>query len=117
MVNMATESKVMGAILLLMMGAFVLTGCRSASTAKAGVSPEVQKGQEIFASQCASCHGQDATGKLGPSLHALPLTQQQIAATVQHGKGKMPAFALPPQQVDAVAAYVLSLKTPAEKNR
>jgi len=92
---------------------------QSAAPATLVITPEkVAQGKEIYATTCASCHGKEAEGGIGPNLKdeewlhgGLP---DDILATVTNGvaaKG-MPAWGpiLGPEKVQAVAAYVVSLK-------
>jgi len=104
------------AVLLPFIGTIVLAGCSSDQTAT-GDAPIIQTGAEVFAANCASCHGQDATGAIGPNLHNLSLSKEQIATTVQNGKGRMPALGatLTAAQQEQVVNYVASLKGAQEK--
>jgi mono/diheme cytochrome c family protein len=73
----------------------------------------VTNGRALFLRNCAHCHGADARGDDGPDLHDLDWTGQQIATRIRNGKrGQMTAFAgkLQPAQIDALVAYVQSLK-------
>ncbi|MGA2683515.1 MAG: cytochrome c [Verrucomicrobiota bacterium] len=70
-------------------------------------------GRVLFLRNCAHCHGADAHGDEGPDLHDLDWTAQQIATRIRKGKaGQMTAFAgkLQPAEIDALVAYVQSLK-------
>jgi cytochrome c oxidase cbb3-type subunit 3 len=75
-------------------------------------------GQTTFTTNCAACHGPDGGGVIGPNLtddywlHGGAPTS--VLRTVQNGvldKG-MPAWGavLKPEQVEAVVAYVLTLR-------
>jgi mono/diheme cytochrome c family protein len=67
----------------------------------------------LFLRNCAHCHGADAHGDDGPDLHDIGWTNEQIASRIRKGKaGQMTAFAgkLKPAEIDALAAYVQSLK-------
>jgi mono/diheme cytochrome c family protein len=76
----------------------------AAGTANAGAS--------IFATRCASCHGQDGGGSFGPPLRGGIVVQRypdpadQIAV-VTNGRGSMPSFAdsLTPEQIAAVVEF------------
>jgi mono/diheme cytochrome c family protein len=113
---MTLESKFLIFAPILITGAVLLAGCRSASVGTDGGSPTMQLGSKVFAENCAACHGKDATGSVCPNLHGLSLSNQQIALIVRQGKGKMPAFgtALPARQQEAVVAYIASLQAPAQ---
>ena len=73
-------------------------------------------GAAIFKAKCAMCHGADGS-KAGPQGdQADPDTKAKGAAglntIVTKGQGKMPAYEgkLSPEEISAVADYVLSLK-------
>jgi len=68
-------------------------------------------GGMVFAANCASCHGANGEGSLGPKLAgvvvgAFPDPNDEIAF-VEHGRGVMPAFAstLSPTQIRDVVTY------------
>ncbi len=82
-----------------------------------------REGEEIFKRQCAVCHGEGGEGN-GPAAVALrpkpadltnpdrqKIPEQDVMATIQKGKGTMPAFGavLKKDQLEAVARYVVSL--------
>jgi cytochrome c oxidase cbb3-type subunit 3 len=77
----------------------------------------IEEGKEVFTKNCVACHGPDGGGIIGPNLtddawiHGG--TPIEIYTTVNEGvlaKG-MPAWgkALKPEDVSAVAAYVITL--------
>ena len=73
-------------------------------------------GKKLFRERCAGCHGNDARGGgQGPGLAGNPRLSgrsvEQVRAIVERGVpgSGMPAFDLPPDQLDALAAYVRSL--------
>ena len=69
-------------------------------------------GAAIYATRCASCHGDDGGGSFGPALGGgvvvgrFPDPNDQIAV-VTKGRGSMPSFAdtLTPEQIAAVVDY------------
>jgi mono/diheme cytochrome c family protein len=72
-------------------------------------------GHAIFATRCASCHGDDAGGGFGPALAGVvvhdfpdPRDQQSVVA---NGRGAMPSFreTLSAAQIAAVVDYTRSL--------
>lgn len=69
---------------------------------------------ESFAQgQCISCHGGDLTGSMGPNLHGLSLSKDELHDIIKNGKGDMmPAFGgkASDEQIDELAEYILSLK-------
>ncbi|HXZ78528.1 MAG TPA: cytochrome c [Terriglobales bacterium] len=81
-----------------------------------------ESGADVFKSKCASCHGPDGSGNtpVGKSLKLRDLSSAEVQAQseadiktiIEKGKGKMPGYSgkLSPEQIDAVAKYVKSLK-------
>ena len=73
-------------------------------------------GAAIYADNCASCHGGDGNGGVGPQLSdgavvdAFPNEADQVRV-VTNGRGGMPAFAdrLSAEEIDQVVAYTRSL--------
>lgn len=99
---------------------------------RAGAAPEaaqIAMGQRIFRGEeaggtCAACHGQDGEGTpMGPALSGKPQwsdgSAKAIAGVIAKGVDQPKNFAAPmppmgggtltPEQIDAVAAYVVSL--------
>lgn len=81
---------------------------------QAALSEKAQKGQSLFAAQCAFCHGRDATGgETGPDLTSSDLVEEdvngnEIGPVVRSGrmdKG-MPSFNLPDGDLAAVIAFI-----------
>ena len=89
-----------------------LIGADADKTATAGsTAAAAPDGKAIFASNCSSCHTlarADATGNVGPNLDDLKPDAATVKATVNSGKGTMPAFkdTLSAAEIDAVAAFV-----------
>lgn len=87
-----------------------------------GSSSKVQA-EKIYAVQCAICHGADAHGgQYGPALAGHnDLREKSISwihDVIKNGipAGGMPAFKLAPEELDALAAFVRSLNSPAAEN-
>lgn len=78
----------------------------------------VQKGAQVFATRCASCHAADGRGLIGPNLtdsfQLHGTTRLDIFTTVKNGVAgtAMPAWGeqLPPGDVFAAATYVSTLR-------
>ncbi|MCT6922568.1 MULTISPECIES: cytochrome c [Bacillales] len=58
---------------------------------------------------CIGCHGGDLTGGMGPNLHGIALSKEEIIDVLVNGKGAMPAGAAKGNE-EAVADYILSLE-------
>jgi cytochrome c551 len=69
-------------------------------------------GSEIYSQNCASCHGQEGEGGIGPQLgdgavaDAYPDIEDQIAV-ITNGRGNMPSFdgQLTADQIRSVATF------------
>ena len=92
------------------------------STAHAGAFPAVESAQ-LYAKQCASCHGKDGRAKTvkGKLKHARNLTDaewqekvsdERIFNSIMNGKGKMPGYAkkLSQDEIESLAGYIRGLK-------
>lgn len=81
----------------------------------------IARGRNLFATNCAGCHqiaarGGVLTGGIAPALEQA--TPTQIAEAIRLGPYLMPRFSvreLPPEDVDAIAAYVLSMRDPPNR--
>lgn len=76
----------------------------------------LEQGKKVFTSNCASCHGVNAEGRIGPCLTDATWkygkADQDILHTINKGRpGGMPAWGtfLKPPEIQAVAAYVRSI--------
>ena len=85
--------------------ALALAGCSSGSEAR----PTTGKG--IYEANCATCHGVDGQGGVGPELAGVvadkyPNIEDQIAV-VTNGKGRMPSWRgdLTPKEIRKVVEY------------
>jgi mono/diheme cytochrome c family protein len=78
---------------------------------------------ELYAKNCASCHGRDGRGKTikGKLKHARDLadsgwqdrvSDERIFNSVMNGKGKMPAYGkkISEPEIDALVSYVRALR-------
>ncbi len=78
----------------------------------------VSAGREVFTFRCAPCHGENAEGKVGPSLvdqdWLYGSEPKDILQSVREGRPKgMPAWKneLKQDEIQNVTAYVISLTT------
>lgn len=65
-------------------------------------------GETVFAEECASCHADDGTGGIGPSLYGVvpDLTDGELVAIMIDGTGEMPAIPLEGNEPADVLAYL-----------
>lgn len=71
------------------------------------------RGATIFDQKCSGCHGMEGTGGgVGPRLAGAGLDAATVAATVQQGRGVMPAGLVTGQDEADVVAYVVSISKP-----
>jgi mono/diheme cytochrome c family protein len=95
---------------------FLAIAVPQAVVSQKSVPIAVAHGKRIFNQSCSACHDTlGATTKSGPGLknyyrrqpHPADVT---VRATIQHGKGKMPAFStLDKSQTDDLVAYLKTL--------
>lgn len=83
----------------------VLTAC------SLGGPPEDASGEEIYVELCATCHGADLSGGVGPPLdagsRAAAEDDEYLKFTVSNGRGRMPSFSsLDDQQLDRLVSYI-----------
>src|SRR5665811_1802797 len=78
-----------------------------------------QPGAQQFASRCSGCHGADGNGgEHGPGIVELrrsrARTEAALIELIRNGltEDGMPPFPLAEPELRALAAYVLSLRTP-----
>lgn len=100
---------------IMMVGLVIgLSACGGKTETTVPAGPDAEK---IVKTSCATCHGQNLEGTIGPKLADVGarLTQDQIAQVIKNGKtgsiGVMPPGLLTDQkQIDAVAAYLAAKK-------
>ena len=85
----------------------------SANT-KLASSPLVASGRTLYSSlACVGCHGANAQGNIGPTLHHLGDPDAKIARNIANGyPGQMPAYKdqLSSGQIQTLVAYIQSLE-------
>lgn len=85
----------------------------------------VERGQSLFIQHCAFCHGRDAEGgETGPDLTQSKLVASDvngnlIGSVVRNGRPAkgMPAFNLPQEDINALAAFIHSQKAKADSQQ
>lgn len=92
-------------------------GTETHSTGKTNVmaAENVQRGKTLFAQSCATCHGADATGGVGPNLLESSIVRNPekygnvVATVIEEGRPErgMPAFStLSSQNVSDIVAFL-----------
>jgi mono/diheme cytochrome c family protein len=78
------------------------------ATASAPTGPgDATRGEQLFAENCASCHGEGgAGGGVGPTLAGNPVSLDDARATIENGSGVMPADLVSGQDLEDVLAYL-----------
>jgi mono/diheme cytochrome c family protein len=102
----------LGAVALLPLFLFAISHTTAAQTAK------TDEGQKLYDTNCAKCHGPDGTGStvVGKAVGAKDLggaeskklTNAEIAAQIDQGKGNMPPFGgtLNKAQIDSLIPVI-----------
>ncbi len=73
---------------------------------------DISRGQAIFEINCAGCHGMEADGIVGPSLHHVQQHKSKISLIEQVISGKtppMPKFQPGPQEMADLLSYLEQL--------
>jgi mono/diheme cytochrome c family protein len=79
----------------------------AATAAAPGGEGDTANGEQLFADNCASCHGEaGAGGGVGPALAGNPISLEDARATVENGSGVMPADLVEGQDLEDVLAYL-----------
>ena len=90
-----------------------------ASIGALAVSSGGSPGRQTYLNQCAVCHGEhrQGTGEF-PSLLEISrkLTLEQITATIENGKGRMPAMPMESEAFTNLLDYLTSEETPTSGN-
>lgn len=70
-------------------------------------------GADVYDANCAGCHGGDASGGAGPSLHGLTQTSDELIAVIVGGRGSMPGFgSFSDGELSALVEYLGDLGEP-----
>ena len=76
---------------------------------------QIAHGQALYQSQCIACHGEQGDKGLAgaKNLKVTALTKEETIAVITNGKNTMPGYGktYAPKEIEAIAAYALSLKT------
>lgn len=98
--------------LALVLATVWLAACSGGPPEVAVDDPELVSGRNIYARNCASCHGSSGGGGVGPKLSegavvvAYPNIEDQIDL-ISNGRGRMPGYMgrLSGEEMQAVARY------------
>ncbi|QKS70876.1 cytochrome c [Paenalkalicoccus suaedae] len=69
----------------------------------------IELGQSVYEMNCASCHGGNLEGGVGPALDGGNYSQEEILSAIAEGPGSMPAGLASGEEADAVAEFILSV--------
>ena len=67
------------------------------------------RGETVFSTTCASCHGQNGEGGIGPRLQGLAITIARVKAQIDAGGGAMPGGLVKGGDEADVLAYVATI--------
>jgi mono/diheme cytochrome c family protein len=81
----------------------------SASSGGSSAAGDVARGEQVFAAECAGCHGALGEGGSGPALAGSGLEADEIVTRIREGGGIMPAGLVSGQDEADVVAYVVSI--------
>jgi mono/diheme cytochrome c family protein len=82
----------------------------SAASAAPADQGDAARGEQLFAQNCAGCHGEDGTGGgVGPTLAGSGVSAAVARATIQNGSGVMPADLVEGQELEDVLAYLQTI--------
>ncbi|MBI3695204.1 MAG: c-type cytochrome, partial [Acidobacteria bacterium] len=91
--------------------------------APSAASSTLAEGRTLYAEHCAACHGADARGtprgrELAASRRLRGRSTRELSELIRNGvpAAGMPAFDLPAARLEALAAFIRSLNSPAAEN-
>jgi mono/diheme cytochrome c family protein len=81
-----------------------------AAAPAAAAEGDAARGEQLFAENCASCHGEGGTGGgVGPTLAGSGVSLDEARATIENGSGVMPADLVEGQELEDVLAYLRTI--------
>lgn len=83
----------------------------------AGAAGSPERGAEVYDASCATCHGTDAEGGVGPNLTRTTLPTVELDSIVRDGQGTMSGFAsvLAADDITSVIAFIDSIRVVREQ--
>ncbi|WLD92106.1 cytochrome c550 [Alkalihalobacillus sp. AL-G] len=94
---------VVGIAIMLVISA---VGVNNAKEKASGGDQTEMAPEQIVSQTCASCHGQNLEGGVGPKLKGTDLSADQIATIIQEGRGNMPPQNLSIEEAQKVAEWI-----------
>lgn len=85
----------------------------SAENNTGAVAEDTANAEEIYSGNCASCHGGNLEGGMGPSLETVGanMSETEIADVIKNGRGQMPAITqLQDDEVQELASWLAEKK-------
>jgi len=70
---------------------------------------DAYRGQTVFSTTCAVCHGSNAQGGVGPKLAGAPISLAAAKAQIDNGGGAMPPKLVQGGQEADVLAYLATI--------
>lgn len=88
------------------------TGGTGSSSTPANAAYDAATAQARFESNCASCHGKDLAGGMGPNLQKVgsKYSKDQILNIIKNGRGQMPPGMAQGTDADNIAAWLADKK-------
>lgn len=82
------------------------------ATEEDGGAVDSAAGEEVYQESCASCHGDDLEGSVGPALDTVGADHSvdDIKDIIENGQGSMPAGLVSGEDEDAVAEWLATHK-------
>jgi cytochrome c550 len=102
--------------LAIALGVFVFAKAQvfepSADVTAPTATGDAVRGETVFESNCAGCHGAGGTGGSGTALQGTGLEASFVTERIREGSGIMPAGLVSGQAEADVVAYVVSISNP-----
>lgn len=97
------------AVMLALVLLLAPAGCqKAAEPAESEQPPPTPVAVQVFAANCAECHGEQGQGARGPAIKPSKLSEQDLFTVIADGRGEMPAFRgrLAESEVQALISFL-----------